>query len=170
MRFYSICLSIVGVANSAFAAANDTGVPAADQIYKAALKEFQEADAACQKAPTTQALTRLSKAAQDLADAKTGLAQKKTAVASKGPAPGPSSSPPAETPGGEVSAFFNKLKQHGLSLSAAPGAQGRGGDGNPASFSYTQDFKKGTSGAQFNANFFLNWDLDPGGIPQVLSV
>jgi hypothetical protein len=46
-------------------------------------------------------------------------------------------------------------------LSESPGA----GERNPARFSYSQDLRKGTTGAQFDTDFYLNWDLDPRGIP-----
>src|SRR5260370_5310163 len=164
MRVYFSWLSFILVATSAVAASNETGGPEPDQIYQTAFKEFKAAESDCQQAPTAQALTRMSKAAQALADATTARLQKQRSVALQGSST-PEVSPrlPAKKAGGEIADFFKKLSNDRLSLSESPGIGS--GDGKPARFSYSQDFKKGSSGAQFNTNFYLHWDLDPEGIP-----
>jgi hypothetical protein len=149
------------VVTSLFGATTDSGSASPQAIYQAALKEFKAAESDCGNQPTAGALTRLAKAAQALAKATTRLEASKAE---------PTASPatrvvavehPVKLPGGETNNFFKMLSDHHLSLSESPGA----GERNPARFSYSQDLRKGTTGAQFDTDFYLNWDLDPGGIP-----
>jgi hypothetical protein len=155
------CWTLLFVATSVLKAADAAGLPSSQGMYHAALEEFKAAESACGNKPTPQALTRLAKAAQALADATTRLEGNKTPPGAKPGSPAVAGNGPAKTPGGEISNLFKTLTGDHLSLSESPGA----GEKNPARFSYTQDFRKGTAGAQFNADFYLNWDLGAGGIP-----